>query len=175
MISLVFFFIVTTTAVNLEKRFYDDYNQINKEYSTVILVSGSYVAKKSSICTNNESATEPVCSRTGCHCVSISVSNPSPPSIIGCDMLVPYYKNKANSFQTTIEQNTLIVQQGTDHQDNLQIASTIVRHWIIDAYNVEHFCQELKATRRIRRSLWDEFLKTTKQYVKKIANDNSIF
>lgn len=160
---------VTSYAINLEERFYADYNQINKEYSTVILVSGSYIAKKSSLCTNNGLDTETVCSQTGCHCVSIYVSNPSPHTIIGCDMLIPYYKNRASSFQTTIEQNSKILQQSTNQQDDLQIASTNVRHWIIDAYNVEQFCQELKATRRIRRSLWDEFLKTTKMYIKQMV------
>lgn len=177
MIPLVFFLTVTTYAVNLEERFYADYNQINKVYSTVILESGSYVAKKSSICTKNELDTRPDCNRTGCNCVSISVSNSPPPAIIGCDMLIPYYKLKANSFQSNQIENVNgeIWEHSTNQQDNLQTASNNVRDWIIDSYNVEHFCQELKTTRRIRRSLWDEFLKTTKRYDKKLANDHPSF
>lgn len=156
-----------TQAFNLEDTFYSNYNQVDSEYAAATLSTGTYTAKLTSACESE------ACNQQECTCLTITVTNKSPATIVGCGMLLPYYKTTSDSYQGTIHPNTNIVAQTTDQQYHLDRSSAAAKDWLVDAFNVEHFCKEIAAERRIRRSLWEEYVHTTQTWAKQLLDKHS--
>jgi len=161
---LILLLICATQAYNLEDTFYSNYNQVDSEYISVRLSAGSYTAQLTSGCDSNP------CDVADCTCLRISVTHNSPENVIGCDMLLPYYKTTSDSYQNTLNPNTNIVARTTGQQAHLDRSSTDAKDWLVDAFNVQHFCRELAAERRIRRSLWEEYVHTTQTWAQTLLD-----
>lgn len=162
--ALLFIVLLRLTSVSyanvVDQRFYNDYDQVYREYTQISLDTGTYTAQLDSGCLT---ANGTGCHLVNCHCLSVSVIQSPPSTYRGCAMLVTYYNSHREAMREILQNTTPLLEGDTGNNVPLVRLRAELERSIIDSHNVEEFCKEINAELRLRRSVWQSFVETSQK------------